>query len=431
MIYYYRAFMKGADIITSMDYTTAKEYIQNLQGRGIVLGLDTVKQLLKKLGNPEKSVPVIHIAGTNGKGSVGAYLSSVIYENGMNCARFVSPCVGEYQNTFLINGECVSQEVICDAMGEVKNAIDEMENDGVYPTQFIAETALAFVIFSRLKPDYAIIECGMGGKEDATNVVDLPVLSIITKISLDHTRFLGNTITEKAEQKAGIIKSTTPVVSAVQTAEVQNVIKRHCCNSELHIAENATIISADFDRTTFQAYGNVYTTHMLGMYQPQNASIAIQASRVLHIPENPIKKGIENAVWEYRCQRIGKFILDGAHNPDGAKALADSLKIYTVPKDTAFICACFKDKDYESIASLTAQYADIIYCISAPSNRGLDKDILCNAFKQYNSNSHTASSLTDAIDKLTNYKNVVIFGTLSILSNAKELIERSNNNATL
>ena len=280
-------------------------------------------------------------------------------------------------------------------------------------------------------PDYAIIECGMGGKEDATNVVDLPALSIITKISLDHTGFLGDNITEIAQHKAGIIKSNTPVVSAIQSHEVQNVIKSHCCSSKLYTAENANIISTDLDGTTFRAYGNVYTTHMLGVYQPQNASIAIQSAYVLNIPEHAIKKGIENAVWEYRCQRIGKFILDGAHNPDGAKALADSLKLYTVPKDTAFICACFKDKDYDAIASLTAQYADTIYCLSAPTKRGLDKDILCDTFKQYNSNSHTASSLTDALNKLTNYKNVVIFGTLSILSDAKELIERSHNNATL
>lgn len=409
-----------------MDYHTAKEYIKSLTGRGIVPGLDTIKSLLCELGTPEEQLRIIHVAGTNGKGSVGAYLESIIKSAGMHCGRFVSPCVGEYENTFLLNGKCVSREIIGNCADDVKCAVERLEKVNISPTSFEAETALAFLIFSRISPDYVIIECGMGGMGDATNAIKKSEVSVITKISLDHTAFLGNTISEIATQKAGIIKKGVPVVSATQDDEAMSVIQSVCekNNAKLYIADTAEITAIKDSETVFEINGKEYITRMLGTYQPYNAALAIKAAQVLGISDGAIKDGIKHARWAYRFERIGKFILDGAHNPDGAAALAKSLKAYTTPDDTAFICACFRDKEYEKIAELTAPLASMVYCITAPTPRGLDRTILCDAFKKHGADAKTSDTLEDAVKEADSYKNIVIFGTLSVLDEAKQIIER-------
>ena len=408
-----------------MDYTVVKEYIDSLSGRGIVLGLDVIKKLLCELGNPQNDFPIIHVAGTNGKGSFGAYLSSVIKASGKNCARFVSPCVGGYENTYLLNGKPIPSDILINAFTKVKSAISRLEAMGMFPTGFIAETALAYTLFSDIQPDYAIIECGMGGEDDATNAIDSPALSVITKITFDHTAFLGDTIAEIAKAKSGIIKSNTPVVSAIQNSDAAKIIKDMCIkeNSPLYISKSPETIELGEDFTKFSIDDDEYLTKMLGLYQVQNASLAISAAKVLGIEKSDIKEGIKNAEWGFRFERVGKFILDGAHNPDGAMALANSLKAYTEPCDTAFICACFCDKDYDEIAKITAGYASSVYCVTAPTPRGLDKEILCKAFQNQGATAQTSESIADAIKQADIYKNVVIFGTLSILDEAKQIIE--------
>ncbi|MBQ3125056.1 MAG: hypothetical protein IJC09_06540 [Clostridia bacterium] len=416
-----------------MDYHSVKEYIKSLTGRGIVPGLDNIRALLSELTNPEKQLQIIHIAGTNGKGSVGAYISSIIESANMQCGRFVSPCVGEYENTFLINGKSVAKEIIGECADTLKSAMEHLEKKNIFPTSFEAETALAFLVFSRLLPDYVIIECGMGGMNDATNAIKNPALSVITKISLDHTSFLGDTIPDIATQKAGIIKNGVPVISATQNNEAMQVIEAVCKkhNAVLYRAGTAEMTDISDTKTVFNLNGDEYTTHMLGIYQPENASIAITVAKVLGISDSAIKNGIKNARWAYRFQRIGKFILDGAHNPDGATALAKSLEAYTTPDDTAFICACFRDKEYKKIAEIAAPYAKKVYCVTAPAPRGLEKETLCDAFKSQGADAKTSDTLSDAIKEASHYKKTVIFGTLSILDEAKQIIERSENNATL
>lgn len=416
-----------------MDYYQAKQYIKSLSGRGIVPGLSNIEALLRALSNPERKLNIIHVAGTNGKGSFGAYLSSVITASDKHCGRFVSPCVGEYENTFLIDGENVSRDIIAGCCQVLKNTMDKLEEKNIFPTSFEAETALAFLIFAETSPDYVIIECGMGGKSDATNVIEKPLLSVITKISLDHTAFLGSSLVEIATQKAGIIKPGVPVVSAIQDDDAISVIESVCKSnaSPLHIADTPKLLCTDDSMTEFEFQNEKYITHMLGAYQPENAVLAITAAKVLKIPIDAIKKGIETARWSYRFERVGKFILDGAHNPDGATALAKSLKIYTNHEDTAFICACFKDKDYKKTAEITAPYAKTVFCITAPTERGLDKEILCNAFKAHGVQAQCEDTIEDAIKKACNFKNTVIFGTLSVLADAKQTIERLQKNATL
>ena len=411
-----------------MNYTTAKAYIEGLKGRGISLGLDTLRRLLSLIGNPELNLNFIHITGTNGKGSVGAYLESVL-----NCAqktvtRFLSPCTGEYLSTFLINGKSVDETLFTDAAEKIKTAIIHLEKEGVYPTSFEAETAVALEIFSKISPDYVILECGMGGENDATNVIPPPILSVITKISLDHTAYLGETVSEIAKDKSGIIKSTSQAVSFPNCKEASDVIEEVCKKKAvpLYIADTPQNIRYGIN-TEFDIDTTSYITKMLGTYQPHNAALAIKAAQVLNISENAIKAGILNAGWEYRFEKIDNFVLDGAHNPDGPNELAKSIKEYNLTDDTAFVTACFKDKDYHQMAKTMGALASHIYCVTAPTERGLDAKILCDEYIKQGCTATYEATLESAIKKASNHKMAVVFGTLSILPEAKRLIERIKN----
>lgn len=408
-----------------MGYTETQNYISSLNTRGISPGLNNEIKLLEQLGNPHHNLKFIHIAGTNGKGSVGAYLSSVLVEAKNSVGRFVSPCVGEYKNTFLIDGEPVSEDIVYEATKRVQNAMDKLISINVYPTSFETEVALAFVIFNIIKPDYVLLECGMGGKNDATNVIPSPVLAVITKISMDHTAYLGSSIKDIATEKAGIIKKGTILVTCEQQSQTMDAIILRCTDESvpISISDTPTDILYNEHGTDFYIDGTKYSTKMLGTFQPQNASLAIKCAETLGIDHDAIDKGIKNAQWEYRFEKIGKFILDGAHNPDGAYALAQSIKNYFPNKELAYICGCFKDKEYDKIAKITAPYAAKVFCIKAPTNRGLDPEILRDEFQNNGTDAVTSSSLKDAIKEAEKYENVVIFGSLSILYEAKEIIE--------
>ncbi len=416
-----------------MGYIETQYYINSLNTRGIKPGLDNEIKLLEQLNNPHHKQNFIHITGTNGKGSVGAYLSEILSANGKNVARFVSPCVGEYKNTFLYNGKPVAEDVVIKATDIIREAMDKLKHMDIYPTAFETEVALAFVIFNIIKPDYVLLECGMGGKNDATNVIPAPVLSVITKISMDHIAYLGDTLEDIAKEKAGIIKTGTNVVTSEQDNPVIDVIISHCkeMNVPLHIATTPTEISFSECDTTFNISNTEYTTKMLGAYQPHNASIAIECAKVLGINTKAIYDGIYNAQWEYRFQRIGKFILDGAHNPDGARALTKSIEKYFPNEEIAYICGCFKDKEYKKIAEITSPHASKVFCIKAPTDRGLEPQILCETFLKTGADATVSPSLKEAVIEANKYKNVIIFGSLSILHEAKEIIEGIKSNGKM
>ncbi len=410
-----------------MEYKDAREYIKSLVPRGIVPGLTAVSQLLSLLDDPQDKLRSIHIAGTNGKGSVGAFISSILHSAGNTVCRFATPAVGDYLEAFTVNGAPISEELYSSAAERVKAAITQLEKDSIFPTSFEAECAIAFLAFSELAPDFALIECGMGGLLDATNVIKKPVLSVITTISKDHTGFLGNTVTEIAKNKAGIIKDSTPVISARQSGDAEAAIrqtaKEH--NSPLYIADEPKDISYNNGSTEFSYIGEKYAIKLLGTYQPYNAALAITAARALGIDDKYIKHGLFNTVWQYRFERIGRYILDGAHNEDAARQLAASLEKYTTPDKTVFICGCFRDKDYDKIAELTAPYANAVYCITAPTERGLECDILRDTFTLHGVKAFSSGTMAEAIKAADgeSCENIIIFGSLSILHEARKLIE--------
>lgn len=407
----------------NMNYNEAAEYVRSLTSRGIVPGLSNMRRLCLELGNPQDKLKTVHIAGTNGKGSFGAYLGKMLECEGYCTGRYVSPAVEKARESFLINGEAVSEEDYARCISAVRDAAERIEAEGFFPTPFEVETAAAFVLFDWKQCGFALIECGMGGRLDATNVIKSSVCSVITKISADHTAFLGDTLSEIAAEKSGIIKSGGIAVSAMQCEEVSEVIEKKCRETgvDLVFAEKADIISSGLDRMDFEYDGKQYHTSLTGLYQAQNAALAICAARRIGISEKSIREGVEQTKWSYRFEIIKKnpyVILDGAHNPDGASELAKTIKRYFKKEDVTFIFGVFRDKDYEKIAELTAPLAKKIYTVTPPSLRGLKAETLAETVRKYNENV-TASDIETAFNEADS-RAVICFGSLSFLKKARE-----------
>ncbi len=409
-----------------MNYNEARYYIKSLSPRGIRPGLDNITRLCGALGNPQNGLCVIHIAGTNGKGSVGAFLGSILNASGIDVGRFVSPPVGDYLEAFTYNGIPVSEGLYTECAEAVRDALSELEAEGIFPTSFEAETAIAFLIFSRLSPGYVILECGMGGRLDATNIISAPYASVITSVSLDHNKFLGNTLAAIAKEKSGIIKDNCPVITCAQRDEVMEVINRAAASHDapLFIADDISDIRLGKEKTVFKFEGAEYEIGLGGTYQPENAALAVKTSQVLGISRDSIHQGLKSAVWEYRFEQIGKFVLDGAHNEDAARELAASIKA-CLDGSTAFICGCFRDKAYEEIAKITSPLAVRVYCVTPPSERGLQSSLLCREFEKNGVIATDSGEMPAAIKDAyrSGADNIVIFGSLSILAEAKRLIK--------
>lgn len=396
-----------------MKYDEAREYVNEASKYGIVLGLANITRLCGLLGNPQESLKIIHIAGTNGKGSTGAFIEAILRSAGMKVGRFSSPAVFEYREQFRINGENITEEQYAEYINKIKNITDK-EPD-FHPTPFEIETALAFLLFSEDKCDASIIEVGMGGMEDATNVITKSLISVITPIAADHTRFLGHSIEEIAKHKAGIIKDGGTVVTAEQSAEIMEIIRQSAKN------KNASLFVADSEEA--------YDISLTGAYQRQNAALAAKVCRLINgVTEENIAYGLKHAVWRGRFEKIcdePEFIIDGAHNPHGARALAQSIDLYFKNRRIIYITGVFRDKEYEKIAEITAPLAEKIYTITPDNPRGLDNKIFAEAIKPFNPNTE-AVTLDTALKLCIKETDAVIiaFGSLSFLG---ELTKKADN----
>ena len=420
-----------------MNYSDAREFAAGLKSRGIVPGLTSITTLCSLLGDPQNDIKTIHIAGTNGKGSVGAFLENILMAAGFKTARFSSPAVEKYEEMFTVNSVPIDGDVYSHAMDDVRAAAEKAGSMGINPTEFEAETAAAFLMFKEIKADYAIIECGMGGRLDSTNVIKSPQLCIITSVGLDHTAFLGDSIEKIAAEKAGIIKENVPAVIAECAEDVKEVIEKYAAdkNAPLYFVNPAENIRYLKDKTVFDSENmKDVAIHLLGTYQPKNASAAIKAAQPLGISEKDIRNGLLNTRWGYRYERYGRFILDGAHNPAAARELVSSIKKYN-DTPAVFICGIFKDKDYRNIARITAPFAEYVYTLKPPTDRGLDASVLSGQFAQCGVKSQPCADLEEAVLSAMRHKgNIIIFGSLSFLAEAKKTIintEGNNINAAM
>lgn len=384
-----------------MNYTEAIHEIENWDTKGIALGLERVTTLLRLLGNPQEDVRCIHVAGTNGKGSVCAFLDSVLRQAGLRVGRYSSPTLYTYLERFQINGTAMEESTFAVLFTTVRNACDTMAAQGMeLPTVFELETAIAFLYFKQQQCEYVLLEVGMGGRQDSTNVITRPVLSIITSISLDHTKLLGHTLAEIAWEKAGIIKPDCAVVLAPQELEAMDVLLAQCnvCNTVPAIVDVYQLRSEQWgleEQTFSYRQWKAVAIRLIGKYQQINAAVALEALQVLAstepaLTETVIRTGLAKAAWPGRFEMIQKvplFFVDGAHNLAGAQVLADTVQQlvlqYHIQGRIWLLMGVFRDKAYETIGQIMRVCGDTLICFQPPGDRGLESATLKDAMQPY------------------------------------------------
>ena len=449
-----------------LTYKEAQDFIEEARKRGSVLGLDNMRALMNELGNPQDMIPTIHIAGTNGKGSFGAYLASICKEAGFKVGRYCSPAVFDSLECWQYDGRNITEEEYAEMMSQVKCACDIVVSKGVYPTAFEIETALAFVYFAKMKPDVCLVEVGMGGDLDATNVIKQPLACVFTKISRDHMQFLGNSLTEIATEKAGIMKNGSLIFWGEQEPEVERVLENAFSavtakDKETGLSTIRGDVYTSRIRFTSQKPGELrfsylgvnYMTRMAGMYQIQNATLAIAVfdaiwPRLLFQLQDEMQMwndksaplaswldmefacrvGILNAVWPGRFEVIGQdplFIIDGAHNEDAVKQLAITIENSFTNPSVNFIIGILADKEHEKMLEMMMPYANKIYTVTPPNARGLSGEVLADGVRQWHEDVLYCEKIEDAIEKAISQSRedgcpIVAFGSLSYLGELKE-----------
>lgn len=425
-----------------MKYTEAMDYIDSLKQYGIVPGLDSITELCRQLGNPQEQLKFVHIAGTNGKGSTLAYISTVLKKAGYRVGRYISPAIRCYEERIQVNEKNISKKALCEELVKIKTVCDEMVAEGLHhPTPFEVETALAFCYFVEKKCDIVVLETGMGGREDATNVIQNTLVSVIASVSMDHMQFLGKTLEKIAGEKAGIIKPNSDVVCLKQSQEVLSVVEKKAeeVGSRLLIADPSLVKNVKYSLKgqTFD-YGECkkMQTSLIGSVQVDNAVLAMEVLKVLvqkgfSISEDAMRKGLKETVWNGRFSVIQKsplFVIDGAHNEDAAKKLAKSIEIYFTNKRIIYIMGILKDKEYEKIIALTAKYASQIITVATPGNpRAMDSLELAEEVMKVNPNVTCAASVEEAVEMahlLAGKEDVILaFGSLSFLGRIMDNVE--------
>ena len=426
-----------------MDFLEAQNYLEKVRSqKGIVLGLDTMRHLMAKLNNPQDKVKFIQVAGTNGKGSTAAYLTSILSEAGIKVGRYTSPAVFSRTEQYFACRSCISESEYAKGVTAVAEAAASL--DGETPTAFEQETALAFWYFAQKGCELAILEAGLGGDMDATNIVTTTVCSIITSISMDHCRILGNKISEIAAHKAGIIKPGAPVICIEQKEDAMEPIRAAAKAAdtplyEVHRDEVRQIFSDKRESIVFfREFENLHLK-MLGSYQPENAALAVQAASVLSrsypIEKKHIYDGIEKTRWGGRFELHSgspDIILDGAHNPDGIRRLRESVNQMFGAVPICYVCGVLADKDYEKEIEILFGRASNVFTVTPPSPRAMKStDLKAAIKKRFSQLKVTSFDSEDGIEKameaaVSQNNPVVVCGTLTILARVKEWMNCNN-----
>ena len=412
-----------------MTYEDALHYIEETNRLGIRPGLILIKELLSRMGNPEQKLKLLHIAGTNGKGSVFAFCESALIEAGFSVGRYVSPAVTDYLERFTVNRREMTEEEYASYVEQAAACIRDMEAQGLFsPTSFEIETAIAYRYFADKKVDYALIECGMGGAEDATNVMEETEVSVMAQISMDHMQYLGDTLEKIAENKAGIIKRGGTLVSAPQESAAEQVLRKRCevMGARLVPVEEGElrVISRDLTGTVFSYKGKEYAITLLGEHQVINAATAVEALSTLGtVDDESIRRGLMNTSWPGRLTKVGEcpdVYADGAHNAAAWKTLCESVNYYFTNRRKVYIIGVFRDKDYDCMVRTLTGTADHVITITPPTARGLESkvlaDLFCAAGVPSREEKDPLTALADARALAGEDGVVIICGSLSFLN---------------
>lgn len=447
-----------------MDYNEARLYLDTHNSKGIVLGLETMKELMRRLGNPQDKVKFIHVAGTNGKGSVVALTSNVLGKAGYVTGRYCSPSVFCYEEKIQVytpknslnekneitileeKWNYISKEDVASILTEIREVADSMEKDGLpYPTVFELETAMAFCYFAKRKCDYVLLETGMGGDLDATNIVTTTCCSVLVSIDIDHSRILGNTLGEIAGHKAGIIKAGRDVVTMEQKPEAQEVIKKRaqelgCKLVSTTLAEACVLEASPKGQTICYKDFPIMKTQLLGLFQKDNIAVVLEIVQCLReqgvtISDKALVEGIYDTKWPGRLEIVGEhpwMLLDGAHNPDAAVKLAQSLQKYFTNKKIVYIMGVLGDKDYKKVLSYLCPQGKAFFTITPNNARALPAEQLKCAIeevlleKSISNPVQAMDSIEEALRKAREVAGkdgvIVACGSLSFLGDLREIL---------
>lgn len=393
------------------DYNSILDYLKSISISK--LGLERITELCERLGNPQNKTKIIHVAGTNGKGSFCTMISAILRDSGYKTGVFSSPALTEITDSFRINGNEISRDDFAEIMTDIIPICEAMDDK---PTEFEVLTALAFELFARKKCDIAVIECGMGGDTDSTNVISSPLLSVITNIAVDHVSFLGNTIQEIASHKAGIIKSDRPVLYGGNNADALEIIsnKAEKSNSAMTVTNHGRISSISSDihgiSLDFSGFGTLHTS-MSGTYQQYNIANVLTAVEILrneglNIPDNAVKSGLLSAHIHGRFELISEnpmIIFDGSHNPDGINQAVASIEKYFGDTKIVLLIGVMADKDYELYPKMLGKYIDRVYTVKPDNPRALNSDILAETFINHGIKALSFADLNNGVKSAVDY----------------------------
>jgi len=429
--------MPGSVMTEKNEYTQCLESMYRLQRFGIILGLDTISHILSALGNPQHSFKAIHVAGTNGKGSVASTLAFILHLAGLRTGLYTSPHLVRFNERICISNRPVSDEAVLEAYKAVKN----VPRGDRELTFFEFSTAMAFHIFAKEKTDWAVIETGMGGRLDATNLIN-PEVSVITNISLEHREYLGNTVEEITGEKGGIIKQNRPVVTGVQQESAAEVLRKIAGekSAPFYRFSEAFRISADKGGSfTYHGIQNTWTDlrpGLSGRYQTDNAALVLAACEILiqngvNLSADHMREGLLRNRWPGRLELVcqsPQVILDGAHNLDAARVLADYLSEKMSGQKIIMVMGILDDKPYKEMMGYLLPLCRKVIICQAKTGRAIPAEKLAAAAKEILADTQiipdVGQALAHAMKIASEADTVCVAGSLYVVGEAKEHLEK-------
>ena len=444
--------------------TEVWEYLEQISGSGIVMGLESMRELMEELGNIQNALKVVHVAGTNGKGSVCALASSILGQAGIRAGRYTSPAVFDRKEQYQVNGQNITAHEVVEVFSQVRRACENLLAKGRrQPTVFEVETAAAFLWFYRRRCQVVVLETGMGGETDATNIIEHPLVSVLTSISMDHVKFLGNDLVQIAQIKAGIIKEGCRVVAVKPQQKAEQKEIEAACREKQAVLSYSEVGKARHVRQCIQR-GEMrqYFTYplcrsekkehsgdelslkdnyseielfMMGDYQIENAVCAIETVKTLcdcgfTIRDEDILMGISQARWEGRFSvlcRQPMFVVDGAHNEDAAKKLAETLKRGFTNRKIIYIIGVLADKAHEEMMEIMLPLAQKVYTVTPNHPRAMDGQVLAAEAAKYHACVSYCATVEEAVDRAFSDAGrenslILAFGSLSYLADLQKAV---------